>query len=91
LISKTLRAFLQAAYYCFRLDNDLLFEILAQGQMSHWGCGFLLSSSTDRGGNPHISRNERARNGGTRGEAAEEVKGLNHGGHGGSQGETGDL
>jgi len=32
---KDLATFLQAAYYCFRLDNDLLFEILAQGQMSH--------------------------------------------------------
>ena len=45
-----------------------------------------LGSFSDRGGNPQISRNERARNGGTRGEAAEEVKGFYNGGHGGSQG-----
>jgi hypothetical protein len=44
LISKTLRAFLQAAYYCFRLDNDLLFEILAQAQMSHRAVDFFESS-----------------------------------------------
>jgi hypothetical protein len=42
LVSKTLRAFLQAVYYCFRLDldNDLPFEILAQGQRSHWAVDF---------------------------------------------------
>jgi hypothetical protein len=39
LVAKTLRAFLQAVYYCFRLDldNDLLFEILALKGSCHIG------------------------------------------------------
>ena len=35
LISKNLRAFLRGARARFRLDDDLLFEIFVQGQMSH--------------------------------------------------------